>query len=65
MDKILHDPKDPKLWELCYIPYSGSCRILSINSSMELDPKIHNGDGFLGPDSIIIVVYMDPLGPTW
>ena len=30
MDKILHDPKDPKLWELWYIPY-GSCRILSIN----------------------------------
>ena len=31
MDKILHDPKDPKLWELRYIPYDGSCRILSIN----------------------------------
>ena len=30
MDKILHDPKDPKLWELWYIPYYGSCRILSI-----------------------------------
>ena len=27
MDKILHDPKDPKLWELWYIPYYGSCRI--------------------------------------
>ena len=35
MDKILHDPKDPKLWELWYIPYYGSCRILSINSSKE------------------------------
>ena len=23
MDKILHDPKDPKLWELWYIPYDG------------------------------------------
>ena len=23
MDKILHDPKDPKLWELWYIPYIG------------------------------------------
>ena len=23
MDKILHDPKDPKLWELRYIPFSG------------------------------------------
>ena len=31
MDKILHDPKDPKLWELWYIPYYGSCKILSIN----------------------------------
>ena len=31
MDKILHDPKDPKLWELWYIPYYGSCRILSIS----------------------------------
>ena len=31
MDKILHDPKDPKLWEIWYIPYNGSCRILSIN----------------------------------
>ena len=27
------DPKDPKLWELWYIPYYGSCRILSINRS--------------------------------
>ena len=34
MDKILHDPKDPKLWELWYIPYYGSCRILSINRSI-------------------------------
>ena len=31
MDKILHDPKDPKLRELWSIPYYGSCRILSIN----------------------------------
>ena len=31
MDKILHDPKDAKLWELWYIPYNGYCRILSIN----------------------------------
>ena len=23
MDKILHGPKDPKLWELWYIPYNG------------------------------------------
>ena len=28
---------------------------------MELGPKNHNGDGLLGPNSII-VVYMDPLG---
>ena len=34
MDKILHDPKDPKLWELWYIPYNGYCRILSINRSL-------------------------------
>ena len=24
MDKILHDPKDPKLWELRYIPILGN-----------------------------------------
>ena len=28
---------------------------------MELGPQNHNGDGRLGPNSII-VVYMDPLG---
>ena len=33
MDKILHYLKDPKLWELRYIPYYGSCRILSISRS--------------------------------
>ena len=33
MDKILHYLKDPKLWELWYIPSYGSCRILSINRS--------------------------------
>ena len=27
MDKILHYLKDPRLWELWYIPYYGSCRI--------------------------------------
>ena len=33
---------------------------------MELGPQNHNGDGLLGPNSII-VVYMDPLGylPTF
>ena len=30
---------------------------------MELGPQNHNGDGLLGPNSII-VVYMDPLGYT-
>ena len=33
MDKILHDPKDPKLWELWYIPYNGLCRIYIIHRS--------------------------------
>ena len=28
---------------------------------MELGPQKHNGDGLLGPNSIV-VVYMDPLG---
>ena len=42
MDKILHDPKDPKLWELWYIPYYGSCRIMSINRSLQ-------PDGIVGP----------------
>ena len=28
---------------------------------MEFGPKNHNGDGLLGPNSIM-VVYMDPLG---
>ena len=35
MDKILHDPKDPQLWELWYFPYYGSCRILSINRRLK------------------------------
>ena len=34
MDKILHYLKDPKLWELWYIPYYGSCRILSISRTI-------------------------------
>ena len=42
MDKILRDLKDPKLWELWYIPYYGQCRILSISCmkkcSKELNP---------------------------
>ena len=28
---------------------------------VEVDPQIHNGDGRLGPNSVM-VVYMDPLG---
>ena len=36
MDKILHDPQDPKLWEVWYIPYNGQCRILSINRCVSL-----------------------------
>ena len=31
MIEILHDLKDPKLWELGYIPYYGSCRVYIIN----------------------------------
>ena len=43
MDKILHDPKDSKLWELWYIPYNGECRILSINSSSyNCTPFLHS-----------------------
>ena len=35
MDKILRDPKDPKLWELWYIfLIMGKCRILSISRSL-------------------------------
>ena len=28
---VLHYLKDPKLWELGYIPYYGSCRMYIIN----------------------------------
>ena len=40
MDKILHDPKDLKLWELWYIPYYGSC-ILSINRNYRVLKKVY------------------------
>ena len=40
MDKILHDPKDPKVWELWYIPCNGSCRILSINRMKDSVEKV-------------------------
>ena len=35
MGKILQYLKDPKLWELWYIPYYGSCRILYIIRRVE------------------------------
>ena len=31
MVEILHYLKDPKLWELWYVPYYGQCRISIIN----------------------------------
>ena len=34
MIEILHYLKDPKLWELWYIPYYGSCRIYIINRTV-------------------------------
>ena len=43
MDKILHDPKDPKLWELWYIPYYGSCRILSISRKVVVAGRVLGG----------------------
>ena len=48
MDKILHYFKDPKLWELRYIPYSGSCRILSINRITGTQSPIPFEPGSLG-----------------
>ena len=50
MDKILHGPKDPKLWELWYIPYYGSCRILSIsriNTQLNMDLKVLPNNTFV------------------
>ena len=44
MDKILHYFKYPKLWELWYIPYYGSCRILSINRTTHLEYKRHKAE---------------------
>ena len=38
MIEILHTLKDPKLWELWYIPYYGQCRIYIINSSSTASP---------------------------
>ena len=39
MVKILHYLKDPKLWELQYIPSYGSCRILTINRTTQYKTK--------------------------
>ena len=55
MDKILHDPKDPKLWELWYIPYYGSCRILSIH---RMDSSAWTMQSFAHQ-----CPYYDPKGP--
>ena len=40
MDKILHYFKDPKLWELWYIPYYGSCRLMDKILHYFKDPKL-------------------------
>ena len=38
MIEILHYLKDPKLWELWYIPYYGYCRMYTINCNT---PNLH------------------------
>ena len=40
MVKILHYLKDPKLWELRYIPYYGQCRILTISSITKIRDSV-------------------------
>ena len=45
----MHDPKDPKLWELWYIPYNGSCRILSIHRMIQAIFLNKGVLGSLGP----------------
>ena len=54
MDKILHDLKDSKLWELWHIPSYGSCRILSINRSVYFGPKRHP-----------VFRHVEPWGKRW
>ena len=49
MDKILHDLKDSKLWELWYIAYYGSCRILSINRILGVPYYAHSIMGTQNP----------------
>ena len=67
MDKILHDPKDPKLWELWYIPYNGSCRILSISriydvfgaGSAVLSVQTISTVGDFGVGSFVVTLFRD------
>ena len=47
----------PKVWHPSIVLPRGSIYA----AIMELGPKDHNGDGLLGPTSIM-VVYLDPLG---
>ena len=62
MDKILHDLKDPKLWELRYIPYYGSCRILSINcSKLVLTRVIIRVTPFRALITLLITYLLSPL----
>ena len=35
MIRILHDPPDPKLWELWSIPFYGNCRIYIMSRMRE------------------------------
>ena len=59
MDKILHYPLPRgSIWPNSRLE---SQRVHIHYYIMELGPKNHNGDGLLGPNSIM-VVYMDPLG---
>ena len=49
-DIILHYLKDPKLWELRYLPYYGLCRMYIINRRKKGNPvlaSIHKRVGVL------------------
>ena len=51
MISILHDLKDPKLWELWHIPCCGLCRIYIINYKiprLECTKGFYNGVPFQG-----------------
>ena len=41
---ILHYLKDPKLWELSFIPYNGQCRVYIINRMFMVDLLEGAGD---------------------